>query len=165
MKKKKDEKNEKKPDPVIVTHHEARRDYHVLESMECGIVLKGTEVKSLRDGKSGLSGSFARFEKNELFIYNLYIAPYDKGNINNPVDPSHPRKLLLHRSQLEKLHAEVKVKSVTLIPLKMYWNSHGIAKVELAVAKGKKLWDKRADIKNASVKREMDRAMKNRNQR
>ncbi len=159
----KNKKEEKKPDPIIVTHHEARRDYFVIESHEAGIVLKGAEVKSLRDAKAGLSGSFARFEKGELFIFNLYIAPYEKASINNPSDPSHPRKLLMHKSQLGKIHAQVKEKGVALIPLKMYWNKFGIAKVELALAKGKKLWDKRADIKKDTVRREIDRAIKNRN--
>lgn len=159
----KNKKEAKKPDPIIVTHHEARRDYFVLESIEAGIMLTGAEVKSLRDAKSGLSGSFARFEKHELFIYNFYIAPYEKANVNNPEDPSHPRKLLLHRSQLEKIHAQVKEKGVALIPLKLYWNKFGIAKVELALAKGKKHYDKRAEIKKDTVRREIDRAIKNRN--
>ena len=106
----KNKKEEKKPDPLIATHHEARRDYFVLESIETGIVLRGAEVKSLREAKSSLSGSFARFEKAELFIYNFYIAPYEKASINNPVDPNQPRKLLLHRSQLEKIHVQVKEK-------------------------------------------------------
>lgn len=161
----KGKKEEKKPDPLIVSHHEARRDYFVLESLEAGIVLTGAEVKSLREAKSSLSGSFARFEKSQLFIYNFYIAPYEKANINNPVDPNHARKLLLHRSQLEKIHAQVKEKGIALIPLKLYWNARGIAKVELALAKGKKLYDKRSEIKKDTVRREIDRAIKNRNRR
>ena len=156
---------EKKPDPVIVTHHEARRDYFIIESIEAGIMLRGSEVKSLRDAKSSLTGSYARFEKNELFVYNFYIAPYVKANLNNPEDPSQPRKLLLHRSQLEKIHSRVKEKGVALIPLKLYWNAHGIAKMELALAKGKKFHDKRAEIKKDTVRREIDRAIKNRNRR
>ena len=161
----KNKKEEKKPDPLIVSHHEARRDYFVLESMEAGIMLKGSEVKSLREARSSLSGSFARFEKNELFIYNFYIAPYDKAGKTNPPDPNQPRKLLMRRAQLEKIHAQVKEKSVTLIPLKLYWNVRGIAKVELAIAKGKKLFDKRAEIKKDTVRREIDRAIKNRNRK
>ena len=156
---------EKKPDPIIVTHHEARRDYFILETLEAGLMLCGSEVKSLREAKSSLSGSFARFEKEELYIYNFYIAPYEKANINNPEDPSHPRKLLLHRSQLEKLYAQVREKGVALVPLKLYWNNHGIAKVELALAKGKKHYDKRSEIKKDTVRREIDRAIKNRNRR
>ena len=163
--KKDHKKDEKKPDPVIVTHHEARRDYFVIESMECGIVLTGAEVKSLRDAKTGLSGSFARFDKNELYIYNFYVAPYEKANINNPKDPIHPRKLLLHRDQLDRIHDQMKQKGLALIPLKLYWNKNGIAKVELALAKGKKNFDKRSDIKKENIRRDIDRAIKNRNQR
>ena len=161
----KNKKDEKTPNPVIATHHEARRDYFVLETIEAGVVLRGCEVKSLREAKSGLGGSFARFEKEELFLHNLYIAPYEKAGIDNPEDPSHPRKLLLHRSQLEKIHSRVKEKGVALIPLKLYWNQHGIAKVELALAKGKKHYDKRSEIKKDTIRREIDRAVKNRNRR
>ena len=159
----KNKKEEKKPDPLIVSHHEARRDYFIIETLETGIVLEGWEVKSLREAKSSLSGSFARFEKNELFIYNFYIAPYEKASLLNPVDPNHQRKLLLRRPQLERIHAQVKEKGIALIPLKLYWSKTGIAKVELALAKGKKLYDKRAEIKKDTTRREIDRAIKNRN--
>ena len=161
----KNKKDEKKPDPLIATHHEARRDYFIIESIEAGIVLTGAEVKSLRDAKSSLAGSFARFEKGELFIYNFYIAPYEKAHSNNPPDPNKPRKLLLHRSQLEKIHSKVKEKGVALIPLKLYWNPFGIAKAEIALAKGKKHHDKRAEIKKGDTRREIDRAIKNRNRK
>ncbi len=161
----KNKKEEKKPDPLICTHHEARRDYFVLETIEAGIVLTGAEVKSLREAKSSLAGSFARFEKNELFMYNFYIAPYEKASSVNPPDPNKPRKLLLHKSQLEKIHSKVKEKGIALIPLKLYWNLYGIAKVELSLAKGKKHHDKRAEIKKDTTRREIDRAIKNRNRK
>ena len=154
-------KKEVKEDPVITTHHEAGRDYFIIEAMEAGLVLGGCEVKSLRDRKASLSGSFARFEKEELFIYNLFIPPYAMGNRENP-EPTRPRKLLLHRNQLERLKSKMQEKGLAIIPLKLYFK-HGIAKVEIALAKGKKLWDKRTDIKKQDIKREMDRAIKNRN--
>lgn len=148
---------------IVVTHHEARRDYFVEETLEAGIVLCGCEVKSLRDGKANLAGSFARLERDAFYLYNFYIAPYPMGNRENP-EPMREKKLLLHRSQIEKLKGRV-VKGTTIVPLKVYFNEHGIAKVELAVAKGKKLWDKREDIKKRSNQRELDRALKNRNRR
>ena len=155
-----------KEDPnnsAIATHREAGRDYFILEAMETGIVLSGCEVKSLREGRSSLSGSFARFEGTELFLYNLHIPPYEMGNRENP-EPMRPRKLLLHKRQLQKLAATILQKGLALIPLKLYFK-HGLVKVELAVAKGKKLYDKRSDIKKHSTLREIDRAIKNRNRK
>jgi SsrA-binding protein len=137
-------------DKVIATNRKARFDYTILESFEAGIQLKGTEVKSLRAGQASLSDSFARLEGNEIFLYNMHIAPYEFGNIAN-VDPIRPRKLLLHKKQIRRLIGEVPTKKVALIPLKIYFKN-GFAKVELAVAKGKKLYDKREAIK----KRESD---------
>lgn len=153
---------EKKQDPVITTNHEARRDYFVLETVEAGLMLVGCEVKSLRDHQASLAGSFARFEEEELFLYNLYIAPYEMGNRENP-EPKRDRKLLLHRSQMNKLKVKMLEKGLAIIPLKMYFNDHGMAKVELAVCKGKTHRDQRADIKKRSAQREIDRAIKNRN--
>ena len=155
---------EKKQDPVITTNREARRDYFILDVIEAGIVLGGCEVKSLREGKASLSGSFARLDEGDLLLYNLYIAPYEMGNREN-LEPTRERKLLVHKSQLEKLRIKTQEKGLALIPLKLYFNGHGLAKVELAVAKGKKLYDKRADIKKQSISREIDRAIKNRNRK
>ena len=152
----------KKQDPVIATNKEARRDYFILETLEAGIVLGGCEVKSLREGQASLSGSFARVDGAEIFLYNLYIPPYEMGGRENP-EPLRERKLLLHRSQIEKLKAKTQEKGLALIPLRLYFNDRGVAKVELAVAKGKKLYDKRSDIKKKSMAREIDRAIKNRN--
>lgn len=159
----KHEPTKEKKDPLIATHHEARRDYEILESMEAGIALVGCEVKSLRGGKASLAGAFARPDEGEIFLYNLYIPPYIMGNRENP-DPRRKRKLLLHKKQIEKLVARVQEKGLALVPLKMYFK-HGLAKLELAVGKGKKHWDKRTDIKKASVKRDIDRAIKNRNRK
>ena len=141
-------------DKVIAQNRHARHDYSILESFEAGIALKGTEVKSLRAGQASLKDSFARIECEELFLYNMHISPYEFGNIAN-VEPLRPRKLLLHKREIRRLIGELSVKHLTLIPLKLYFRN-GIAKVELAVAKGKKLYDKREAIK----KREMDRELR-----
>ena len=157
-------KEKKDPTIVITTNREAGRDYFILETLEAGIALGGCEVKSLRDKKASLSGSFARMDGGELFLYHAYIAPYEMGGREN-LEPLRKRKLLVHRSQLHKLTAKTQEKGLLLVPLKMYFNKEGLAKVELAVVKGKKSFDKRADIKERSARREIDRAIKNRNQR
>ena len=155
---------EKKENPTIATHREARHYYEILETVEAGIVLVGCEVKSLREGQCSLAGTFARFEGPDLMMQNFYIAPYPQGNRENP-DPRRLRKLLLHKSQLEKLRARVQERGFALIPLKMYFNDRGIAKVELGVAKSKKLHDQRSDTKKREAERQMDRAVKNRNRK
>ncbi|MFA5143489.1 MAG: SsrA-binding protein SmpB [Candidatus Omnitrophota bacterium] len=141
-------------DKVIATNRQARFEYNILESFEAGIALTGTEVKSLRTGKASLSNSFARIEGNEVFLNGMHIAPYAFGNIANP-DPLRPRKLLLHKREIRRLAADISTKKLTLIPLKSYFKG-GIVKVEIALAKGKKLYDKREVIK----KRELDRELK-----
>lgn len=143
---------------AIVTNRQARRDYAISESIEAGIELKGTEVKSLRGRGANLKESFARIEKGEVILYNFHISPYEFGNIHN-VDPIRPRKLLLHKSQILRLYARTQAKSCTLIPLKVYFKK-GFAKVELAVAKGKKKYDKREAIKRREAKREIERALR-----
>ena len=155
---------EKKDNPLIATHRQARHFYEILETLEAGIVLVGCEVKSLREAQSSLAGSFARFEGEDLVLQNLYIAPYLQGNRENP-DPRRLRKLLLHKSQLEKLRSRIQERGLSIIPLKMYFNSHGIAKVELGVSKSKKLHDQRGDIRKRDTQRQIDRAVKNRNRK
>ena len=155
---------EKKEIKIITTHHEAHRDYFIIETYEAGMVLVGCEVKSLRESKASLAGSFARFEGAELFLFNLYIAPYTKGSVDNE-EPMRPRKLLLHHSQLLRLKAKTQEKGLALIPLKMYFTGRGVAKIDLAVCRGKNLYDKRTDVKKQTIKREIDRAIKNRNRR
>lgn len=159
MKREKDEKNK-----VINTHREARHYYEILESVECGIVLVGCEVKSLRDAQCSLAGSFARFEGDELYLQNAYIAPYPQGNRENP-DPRRLRKLLLHKSQLEKLRGRTTEKGLVLIPLKLYFSDRGIVKLELGLGKSKKHEDQRSDIKERESKRQLARDIKNRNRR
>ena len=148
-------------DKIIATNRKALRDYIVLEAMECGIELKGSEVKSLRQGKISLNDSFARVENNEVILYNTHISPYEEASYLN-VEPTRLRKLLLHKNQIRKLIGQVTQKGFTLIPLKVYFNDRGFAKIELALCKGKKLYDKREDIKRREIDLEMRRVMKSR---
>ena len=145
-------------DKIVATNRHARFEYNILESLEAGIALTGTEVKSLRTGKASLSNSFARIEGNEVFLHNMHIAPYAFGNIANP-DPLRPRKLLLHRKEIRRLIDEVSAKKLTLIPLKAYFKE-GLVQVEIALAKGKKLYDKRAVIKKRDSDRELKRILR-----
>jgi len=142
-------------DKNIVSNRQARFNYAILESLEAGIALTGTEVKSIRLGNISLNESFARVDGTEIFVYNMHIAPYEFGNINN-TDSMRPRKLLLHKSQIRKLSAETSAKNLALIPLKVYFKN-GLVKMELALAKGKKLYDKRESIKRRDSQREISR--------
>ena len=141
-------------DKIVASNRHARFEYSILESLEAGIALTGTEVKSLRTGKASLNNSFGRIEYGEVFLHNMHIAPYAFGNIANP-DPLRPRKLLLHKKQIRHLTDEVSTKKLTIIPLKAYFKG-GLVKVEIGLARGKKLYDKRDVIK----KRELDRELK-----
>jgi SsrA-binding protein len=145
----------------ISTNRKAYRDYEVLESLECGLELKGPEVKSLRAGKINLDDSFCRFEEDEIFLYSAHISHYTQASYLN-VDPDRPRKLLLHKNQLQRIKGKLTQKGLTLIPLKIYFNDRGFVKIELALCKGKKLYDKRESIKRKETDREMHRAIKNR---
>jgi SsrA-binding protein len=140
----------------IVTNSKARRDYHILETFEAGIALHGTEVKALRAGKAQISDAFARIEKDEAWLYNAHIDEYSFGNLNNH-QPKAPRKLLLHKSEIRKLHALAAIKGHALLALSFYWKN-GKVKVALAVGKGKVLFDKREDIKKRDTDRELKRA-------
>jgi len=140
----------------IVTNSKARRDYHILETFEAGIVLHGTEVKSLRAGKGQIRDAFARVENNEVFLYNAHIDEYSHGNLQNH-EPKAPRKLLLHKSEIRKLFGYAAVKGNTLVPLSFYWRN-GNVKVALAVGKGKAEFDKREDLKAREADREVKRA-------
>ena len=147
----------KQPNKKIqVTNRKARRDFHILETYETGIELKGTEVKSLRDGKGNLNDSFAVVKEGEVFVHNFHISPYDHGNRFNH-DPVRVRKLLLHKREIIKLANLLNQKGYTLVPLKLYFNNRNKAKMEIAVAKGKLLYDKREDIKKRTQEREMRR--------
>lgn len=141
----------------IVTNHKARRDYHVLETFEAGIVLRGTEVKSLRAGKAQITDAFARVEHDEVFLYNAHIDEYSHGNMLNH-EPKAKRKLLLKKSEIRKLFGLAAVKGHALVPLSMYWKNRKV-KVLIAVGKGKVEFDKREDIKRRDSDREVKRAM------
>jgi len=143
---------------ILAQNKKAGHEYFIEEKYEAGIVLSGTEVKSVRMGKVNLKDSFARVENNEVYVYNMHISPYEKGNIFNK-DPLRTRKLLLNRYEINKLIGYVTQKGYTLIPIKVYLK-HGLVKVELAVAKGKKLFDKREDIASKDAKREVERHFK-----
>ncbi|MDD5437368.1 MAG: SsrA-binding protein SmpB [Candidatus Omnitrophica bacterium] len=146
-------------DKIVATNRQARFEYNILESFEAGIALTGTEVKSLRTGKASLSNSFARIEGTGVFLHGMHIAPYAFGNIANP-DPLRPRQLLLHKKQIKRLAGEVTTKKLTIIPLKAYFKG-SIVKIEIALAKGKKLYDKRAVIKQRESDRELKRVLRN----
>jgi len=142
--------------PDIVTNSKARRDYHVLETFEAGIVLHGTEVKALRAGKGQIADAFARVENGEVFLYNAHIDEYAHGNLQNH-QPKAPRKLLLNKSEIRKLFELAAVKGNALLPLSFYWKN-GKVKVALAVGKGKAQFDKREDLKRRDADRELKRA-------
>ncbi|MBI3853739.1 MAG: SsrA-binding protein SmpB [Verrucomicrobia bacterium] len=140
----------------ILSNSKARRDYHILETFEAGIVLRGTEVKALRAGKGQIRDAFARVDKDEVFLYNAHIDEYAFGNLQNH-EPKAPRKLLLHKAEIRKLFGLSSVKGNALFPLSFYWKN-GKVKVALAVGKGKVQFDKRDDIKKRASDRELKRA-------
>ncbi len=144
---------------IVSVNRKAKHDYFILETFEAGIALKGTEVKSLRSGKVSMQDSYADVKNGEVWIYNLHISPYEHGNIYNH-DPKRPRKLLLNKDEIAYLIGKVKEKGLTLIPLSIYFNERGWAKVELGLAKGKKLYDKRRDLAEKAEKRELERLYK-----
>ena len=140
----------------ILTNSKARRDYHILDTFEAGIVLHGTEVKALRAGKGQISDAFARVEKDEVWLHNAHIDEYSHGNLQNH-QPKAPRKLLLHKSEIRKLFGLASVKGNALFPLSFYWKN-GKVKVALGVGKGKVQYDKRQDLKERDSARELKRA-------
>ncbi|HEU65134.1 MAG TPA: SsrA-binding protein SmpB [Chloroflexi bacterium] len=145
---------------VITVNRKAYHDYHIQETHEAGIVLKGSEIKSIRAGKVNLSDAYAKPENGELWLYNSHIASYDAASYNTH-QPLRPRKLLLHRKEINILAGKVMQKGLTLVPLKLYIK-HGLAKVELGVARGKKVYDKREAIARRDADREIERALKHR---
>lgn len=144
---------------IVAANKKARHDYFIEDTYEAGIVLTGTEIKSLRSGKASIKESFAKIENGELIIYGMHISPYEQGNIFN-VDPLRPRKLLLHKQEIRKLVGLTTQKGLTLVPLSLYINKEGKAKMEIAVARGKKLYDKREDLARKDADRKMQQAVK-----
>ncbi len=151
MKQQEEEKN-------IAVNRKARHEYAVLQIFETGIVLVGTEVKSLREGKANLVDSYALIKNNEVWLLSLHISEYKQGNINNHI-PTRDRKLLMNRSEIRKLIGKTKEKGLTLVPLRLYFKN-GRVKVELALAKGKKVYDKREDIAKKDFQRDQERKIK-----
>lgn len=143
---------------LVATNRKARHEYFIEETYEAGIALTGTEIQSVRQGRVSLADAYAEVRNGEVFLINAHIAEYDFGNRFNH-DPRRPRKLLLHKKEIMRLDSRVRERGYTIVPLKMYI-VRGYAKVEIALAKGKKTWDKRRDIAERDAKREMDRAGK-----
>jgi len=150
--------NEKEIEKIIAVNRKARHEYHILDSYEAGIVLKGTEVKSIREGNVNLKDSYAIIKYSEVFLINMHIGPYKQGNIFNH-EPLRDRKLLLNKREIRKLIGKVEEKGMTLVPLKLYFK-RGIVKIELALAKGKILYDKRESIAKRDYEREKIRELK-----
>ena len=146
---------------LIANNKKAYHDYFIEETYEAGIALHGTEVKSLRMGKCSIKESFVRIEKGEVFIYGMHVSPYETGNIFNR-DPLRVKKLLLHKGEINKLVGKIAEKGFTLVPLKVYFKG-SLVKVEIGLAKGKKLYDKRADIAKKDMRREAEKEFKVRN--
>jgi len=146
---------EEKGDKLVATNRKARHDYVILESFEAGIVLTGTEVKSLRQGNANLVDGYGMIKEGELWLYGMHINPYSHGSYSN-VDPLRRRKLLLHKKELRKIVARLQDKGMTLIPLKVYF-AHGIAKLQLGIGKGKREYDKRQDIAKRDAERSIRR--------
>jgi len=146
------------PEKTIALNRRARHEYSIEDSVEAGIVLSGTEIKSIRAGKINLADAFARIERGEAWLVGAHIAPWAGGNRANH-EPKRDRKLLLHRGQIDKLLGQTKAKGLTLIPLKIYITARGKAKLELGLGRGKQLYDKRRDLADREMKREVEREL------
>ncbi|HUW84370.1 MAG TPA: SsrA-binding protein SmpB [Phycisphaerae bacterium] len=146
------------PAPPRIINKKARFNYEIIERVEVGIMLRGSEVKSVRNGQVSLEEAFARIDAGEVFLYGCHISPYEQAGSQNH-DPARPRKLLLHRREIKRLIGRVREKGQTLVPLGLYFNSRGLAKVDLALAKGKRSYDKREHIRKRDQERDMARAL------
>ena len=146
---------EKKSATPTIDNRKARHEYHILESLEAGLALTGTEVKSIRAGGVSIGEAYARFRDGEAWLLGMHVPPYKQGSFSN-TDPNRPRKLLLHKQQIADLQSRVKEKGLTIVPLRMYF-ARCMVKVQLGLARGKKTWDKREDIAKRDVEREMRR--------
>ena len=149
---------------VVIRNKKARHDYEILEQFEAGIALRGAEVKSLREGKASFADPYARVEGGEIWLYNLHITPYAASTIDPP-DPIRRRKLLLQRRQIARLASKTAERGLTLVPLDLYFTARGLAKVTLALARGKRVHDRRETLKREVARREMDRAVRQESRR
>jgi SsrA-binding protein len=146
---------DERSDPLVTTNRKARHDYAILETYEAGLVLTGTEVKSLRQGKANLTDGYATVTNGEVWLLGMHVSPYEQGSYSN-VDPVRKRKLLLHKKEIRKILTKTQQKGFTLVPLKVYFK-HNVAKVELAIAQGKRSFDKRHDIAKRETERDLRR--------
>lgn len=144
---------------IEIRNRKAHRDYNVLKVWEAGIELKGSEIKSIRAGRANLNESFARVENGQVLLYNMHVSPYAQASYLN-VEPLRVRRLLLHKSQINKIAGEVFQRGLTLIPLRIYFNERGFVKIEIALCKGKKFYDRRRDLKRREAELEIRRAMR-----
>lgn len=145
---------------MLIKNKKASYEYFLLEEFVCGIVLVGTEIKSIRAGKASLVDSYCAFKDNELYLMNSHVAEYEFGNLNNHI-PKRERKLLLTKKELRKIHKKIKEKGLTIIPVNMFVNKQGFCKITISIAKGKKLYDKVASIKEKDIKRDTNRQLSN----
>lgn len=145
---------------IVAKNKKAYHDYFIQDGLEAGIELQGTEIKSVRNGNVNLKDSYVKIKDNEAFLENVHISPYEQGNRFNH-DPLRTRKLLLHKKEILKLINKLKEGGLTIVPTKMYFNHGSKVKIEIAIAKGKKLYDKRQDLKEKDAKRDMEKALKN----
>jgi SsrA-binding protein len=152
---------EKSAQPTLADNRKARHDYFIEETYEAGIVLTGSEIKSVRAGRCNLRGGFARIQNREIWLYDVHISPYDQSGTHFNHEPTRPRKLLLHRREISRILGQVERQGYTVVPLRVYLKGR-VAKLELGLAKGKKLYDKRSDIAERDAKRSIDRIMKSR---
>lgn len=144
---------------LVANNKKARHDYFIEETYEAGIALTGTEIKSIRAGKASIKEAYGKIDRGEVFLYGMNVSPYEHGNRFN-VDPLRPRRLLLHKREIRKMIGATSEQGLTLVPLRLYINEKGMAKIEIAVARGKKLYDKRDDIAKKDAMRKIDRAIK-----
>ncbi len=144
---------------TVTVNRKARHDYFIDETVEAGIVLTGSEVKSLRDGRANLKDSYARVDRGQAVLLNAHISPYDPAHRDNH-DPTRTRRLLLHRREIDRLEGKLNQRGLSLVPLRLYFNERGRAKVELGLGRGKKQYDKRQSIKEREARRETDRALR-----
>ncbi len=145
---------------MAIVNKRARHDYHILETYEAGMILTGPEVKSLRQGQASLKEAHCIIRNDKLLLIGCHISPYKPAAYNNPVDPTRSRELLLHKKELNKLIGKLKEKGLTLVPLKIFFNERGYAKIEIGLGRGKKLYDKRQDRKERDVRRDLQRKYK-----
>ena len=144
---------------IIAKNPTARHNYTIESTFEAGIVLSGTEIKSIRAGKANIKDTYVIIKNGEAFVLGMHISPYEQGNIFNK-DPLRDRKLLMHKKEIMRLYGSIKTKAISLVPLTLYWKN-GKVKMEIGVGKGKKLYDKREDIDKKDAQRKIDRALKN----